>query len=164
MSIQEKHHEDSLVRGPLSTYGSGRGQASSDPGVEVCDAVSVEVAGNLRAMLGLASDEPVLEERVASLACPLPTVVRELDAGAWIAWCLAGLPLFAGRLPTLRRVKLSAGRVVVALAMLRTRGNLSRASAMLRTSRKVLRDNLRLVDLYPWHRPRVEAAIDRKAG
>ena len=34
--------------------------------------------------------------------------------------------------------------------MLRAGGNLSRAADILETSRKVLRDNLRYTDLYPW--------------
>lgn len=122
-------------------------------GIERRTAVLDEVAESLRAMLGLDPDEPVPCEQAASAGHPLPSVIAGLDAGAWIAWCLAGLPLFVGSLPSLRRVKAAAGHVLVALAMTKAEGNLSRASALTRTSRKVLRDNLRMLDLYPWHLP-----------
>ncbi|MCA9707830.1 MAG: hypothetical protein KDK70_18405, partial [Myxococcales bacterium] len=103
-------------------------------------------------MLGLDPEGPAPGERAASAGRRLPLIVAGLDAGAWIAWCLAGLPLFVDGLPSLRQVKAEAGRVLVALAMLRAKGNLSQASTFIGSSRKVLRDNLRYGGLYPWRR------------
>lgn len=118
--------------------------------IERRDAAPDELAGCLRAMLGLDPEEPTPGERAASLGEPLPLIVAGLDVGAWLAWCLAGLPLFEGELPTLRRTKLIAARILTALAMLRTKGCISEASTLTRTTRKVFRDNLRSAGLYPW--------------
>jgi len=120
------------------------------PQPELRDVIPDEVAGCLRAMLGLAPDDPARGEQAAYLGRSLPAVVHGLDASAWIAWCMAGLPLFGGRLPTVRLVKVSASRVVMALAMLQTGGNISAAARMLGTSRRALRDGLRRMGRYPW--------------
>jgi len=108
------------------------------------------VVRTLRATLGLAHDEPAPGELAAWIRRSLPAQVEALDSGAWLAWCLAGLPLFGGAFPALREIRNEGTRVTIALAMLREHGNLSAAARLIGSSRKVLRDNLRVVGLYPW--------------
>ena len=112
------------------------------------------VAATLRRLLGLPPDEPAPGELAARFGEPVPPRVTELDAGAWIAWCMAGLPLFGGGLstgmPSLGRACCTAKCLVLALAMLRTGGNLSGVHRLTGTSRKIIRDNLRRLGLYPW--------------
>ena len=139
--------ERPLSRGPAAVQ-----RRTASDAIQRRDATIGEVAGYLRVLLGLDPEEPAPGERAASAGRPLPLIVAGLDAGAWIAWCLAGLPLFVDGLPSLRQVKGEAGRVLVALAMLRAKGNLSQASTFIGSSRKVLRDNLRYGGLYPWRR------------
>lgn len=111
-----------------------------------------EIATILRAVMGLPPEQSAREELTAKLGEPLPCEVH-VDAGAWIAWCLIGLPLFGDRLPTLRQARMAASRIAIGLAMLHTRGNLTRAVAVLMTSRKTLREDLRRLGLYPWRSP-----------
>ena len=127
--------------------------------VELRDAAPSEIATVLRALMGLTPDEPAPGEVTASLPEPLPPRVQRLDAGAWISWCLVGLPLFGDGLPSLRRLRSEGNRLAMGLAMLRERGNISQAARVLRTSRKVLRDNLRSAGLYPWGR-----GVEHKKG
>jgi len=94
---------------------------------------------------------------------PLPDTMT-IDAGAWVAWCLAGLQacgrLELGQEPDdedehaswLEVVGETAKRVVTVLAMRRVGGNISRAAEGLRTSRRALRDRLKDAGLYPWPR------------
>ncbi len=118
--------------------------------VELCDVEPDSLALVLRVALGLPPERPTLGEQAASRALTLPSVFLRVDAGALIAWCLAGVALFAEGFPTMKRLRAESGRVVLALAMLRTTGNISAAARVLHCSRKVLRDNLQRVGLYPW--------------
>jgi len=81
------------------------------------DASPTDVARILRATLGLVPDEPAPGELAASIRRSLPAQVEALDLGAWLAWCLAGLPLFGGAFPELREIRSEATRVTMALAM-----------------------------------------------
>lgn len=110
------------------------------------------VQQSLRALLGLPAPLPLPGEESASWPQPSPQPQpTTVDPGAWIAWCMVGLPLFDGtRLPPLRLALSQARRMLLALAMLRGRGTITRAAASLQLSRKVLRDNLRALGLYPW--------------
>ena len=62
--------------------------------VEVWDAAPGEIATVVRAVMGMYPDEPAPRDVMASISRPLPPRVHGLDAGAWISWCLEGLPLF----------------------------------------------------------------------
>ena len=118
---------------------------------ELRDVAPGDVARFLRAMLGLPPGQPAPGELAATVRRSMPAVVRGLDAGGWIAWCLAGMAVFTeGPRPLMSRVRAESKRLVVSVAMLRSAGNLSRAAKTLGTSRKVLRDNLRAAGLYPW--------------
>lgn len=108
------------------------------------------VASTLRAMLGLPPGEVAPGEEAAARRRPLPPTVRDLDAGGWIAWCLVGLVLLGDEPPQMAQVRVEAKRVVMALAMMRAGGNLSAAARSLGTSRRVLREGLTVVGLYPW--------------
>jgi len=121
-------------------------------GIEVRDVDVADVAVLLRAVLGLPSRHPSPGELSAALRRPLPSKVHDLDTGSWIAWCLVGLPLFATDYPGLAQVRVVATRVAIARAMLVQHGNISRSARMLGITRKVLRDHLRLANLYPWRR------------
>lgn len=123
-----------------------------------------DVAGTLRSLLGLAPDEPAPGELAASIGRTLPAKVERLDVGAWIAWCLTGLPLFSGRFPKLLRVRAAADRVVMALAMTDSAGVLTKASVVLRVSRQTLRDHLRGFGLHPWHRRAMGEQHHGRAG
>jgi hypothetical protein len=118
--------------------------------VEHRDVEPDEVAARLRTMLGLAPERPVPGEQAASFHRALPSLVTGLDAGAWIAWCMVGLALFSGGFPSLAMVRHETKRALLALVMLRTDGNVSSAGRITGTSRKVLRDGLKQVGLYPW--------------
>ncbi len=117
------------------------------------DVSPTEMASLLRSMLGLDPHEQQPEERAADLRRQFPKYVNGVNSGAWIAWCLVGLALFAGlRLPTMRAVVATARRVIVALAMMQTGGNLSHAAVRLMVSRRALRQALKDYELYPWVR------------
>lgn len=114
------------------------------------DLAPADLQHSLRAILGLPTAHPLPAEQAANLPHPLPPRVT-LDVGPFIAWSLAGLRLFDGpRLPSLRTALLETRRIITALGMLHAAGNLTHAAKALDTSRKVLRDNLRYTDLYPW--------------
>ena len=104
----------------------------------------------LRSLVGLAPDEPAPGEQAATLRRPMPAVIRGVDAGGWIAWCLVGPVVFGEPAPVMRRVRAESKRIVAALAMLHAAGSLSAAARELEMSRKVLRDHLRDAGLYPW--------------
>jgi len=119
-------------------------------GLEFRDVATVDVARCLRSLLGLNPEEPTPEEVVARNGSPLPLNVAGVDVGPWIAWCLAGLPLFAGQLPPLGEAKATAYRLLTAVAVVRTRGNLSDAACLLGRSRKSIREYLRAFGIYEW--------------
>lgn len=108
------------------------------------------IATVLRAALGLAPDEPTSREQAATLGLVLPLSLDELDAGAWIAWSVAGLSLFSGRALTVRQAQAESKRIILALAMLEADGNISIAARTIGTSRRCLREGLRTFGLYPW--------------
>jgi len=118
--------------------------------VALRDVAPDDIAGCLRSMLGLDPDQPAPGELAARLSRPVPLIVAGLDAGAWIAWCLAGLPLFTGRLPTTAAARGTVNRLLATLGMLRAKGRISRASRLIRTSRKMIRAYLVTSNLYPW--------------
>jgi hypothetical protein len=110
-----------------------------------------DVAAKLRGMLGLDPDRPAPGEHAATFDRPLPPLLSKLAAGGWIAWCLAGLPVFSGGLPSLTTARKVAVRTVVVWALLSVRGNLSAAERLTGSSRKVLRDIMKRESLHPWH-------------
>lgn len=114
------------------------------------DAVPAEIATFLRVVMGLSPTELAPGELAATLRRSMPSVVHGLDSGAWIAWCLSGLVLFAEGLPVMEWVRVESKRVVMALAMLHSGGNITAAAEALGTSRRALRESLRGVGLYPW--------------
>jgi hypothetical protein len=116
-----------------------------------------DMAERLRCMLGLAPEQPAPGEAAASYQRPLPPLVRSLDTGGWIAWCLAGLVIFGEGSPTLATIRCESKRVALALAIVRTRGCISDAARMLGSSRKVVRENLAAVGLQPWAARRIES-------
>lgn len=118
--------------------------------IERRDVEPYRVAERLRAMLGLLPAESVPDELAATFRRPLPPIVQGVDAGAWIAWCLAGLFIFRDRFPSLRIARRESYRVILVLAMLRANGNLSEVSRMMGSSRKVIRENLARAGLLPW--------------
>lgn len=84
---------------------------------------------------------------VPSRAAP---IVPSVDVDAWIAWVLAGAPLFSRTLPTVGEARDAATHVLIVIAFARAGGNASAAARALRSSRKVLRDLMRRLGLYPW--------------
>lgn len=134
----------------------------SAPGpVEPAGVSTADLAVSLRDALRLPPGECLPGELAATAQRSFPAVVRGLDAGGWIAWCLSGLVLFTGEVPSMKRARVEAKRTVAALAMIQTEGNISSAARILGISRKVLRDNLRAVGLYPWRPDRVGGGDER---
>ncbi|MEX1367510.1 MAG: helix-turn-helix domain-containing protein [Nannocystaceae bacterium] len=91
-------------------------------------------------------------EVVAFLGRQSPEAIERLDVGAWIAWSLCGLELFAGALPSSKHAASECRRIVLALAMHRTGGNISETARIVGSSRKVLREHLRRLGLYDLER------------
>lgn len=120
------------------------------PSIELRDVEPDDVAEKLRGMLGLAPEQPAPGEAAASYRLALPPIVQALDTGGWIAWCLVGLPLFGGGFPTLARIRAESKRVALVLAIVRGHGQISSAARMLSASRKVVRENLQALGIYPW--------------
>jgi len=118
--------------------------------IELRDVEPDDVAEKLRGMLGLAPEQPAPGEAAASYRRTLPRLVQSLDAGGWIAWCLTGLVVYGEGSPTLATIRREAKRVGLALAIVRAHGGISPAARMLKTSRKVVRENLHKLGLYPW--------------
>jgi hypothetical protein len=101
---------------------------------------------HLRLMLGLPPTEPAPGEGAATRGFTLPTVADALDLGAWLAWALAGLPLFVCKpLPSMEETVATARRVVLGLAVERTGGNVTHAAKLLQVSRLTVRHYLRWV-------------------
>lgn len=117
--------------------------------VEQRDVEPADMASKLRGILGLPPEEPAPGEEAAIRSSPMPPLIRNVDAGGWIAWCLVGLPLFAERFPSLGAVRHAAKRLIVVLAIERSRGDDELASRMLRMSSKALRENLRRLGFKP---------------
>ena len=109
-----------------------------------------DLARVLRAAVGLSPDLAGLGERAAGYRRFLPGVVPQVDVDAWIGWTLAGVPLFVAGLPKLRQARSTTTHVLLVLALARTGGNLSAVGRMLGSSRKVLRENMQRLGLYPW--------------
>lgn len=115
----------------------------------------------LRAAVGSPFLAPLPDEDAGTMGDPLPDAMA-IDAGAWVAWCLAGLHVFerfdVGQEPDVEApswldvIGDVAKRVVTVLAMRRMSGNLSHAALGLRTSRRVLRERLKAAGLHPWPR------------
>lgn len=122
-----------------------------------------DVAAKLRGMLGLDPQRPAPGEQAATFDRELPSLVPMLDAGGWIAWCIAGLPLFSGGLASLGTARDAAVRTVLVRVLLMGRGNISEAERLTGTSRKVIRDNMKRQSLHPWHEAqrRVLASVDK---
>lgn len=114
------------------------------------DTTPSEVATTLRSLLRLSPDRAAPGEHAAFHDRPIPLFIRDLDAGGWIAWCMAGLLIFNRDRSLLDHTRRESIRVVAGLAMVRSHGNISAAARMLGTTRKVLRDNLIRLGLYPW--------------
>ena len=114
------------------------------------DVNSRDLAGALRAAVGLPPDRESPSEQAAWFHCEVPEELPLVDVDAWLGWALAGLPLFAGRLPGLRHARDTAAQVVLVVAMTRAQGNISAVSRTLGHARKVVRDSLVRSGLYPW--------------
>lgn len=102
----------------------------------------------LRSALGCNPHRAAPGENVAFIGRELPETIDKLDVGAWIAWSLCGLELFAGAPPSSKHAASECRRIVLALAMLRAGGNISEAARLVGSSRKVLREHLRRLGLY----------------
>lgn len=118
--------------------------------IELRDVEPDDVAERLRGMLGLAPEQPAPGEAAASYRRTLPPLVQSLDAGGWIAWCLVGLVVFGEGFPALAKIRRESKRVGLALALVRAQGRISPAARMLGATRKVVRENLQALGLYPW--------------
>ena len=118
--------------------------------VNLRDVHLADLAGFLRAAVGLPPDRIGLGERAAGYRRFLPGMVPQVDVDAWIGWTLAGVPLFVAGLPKLRQARDATTHVLLVLALARTGGNLSAVGRMLGSSRKVLRENMQRLGLYPW--------------
>ena len=102
----------------------------------------------LRASLGLPPEDATPAElAVLGRRAAMPTVFRGVDAGALVAWATIGIPLLAGRLPTLNAARNEATRVIAALAIHYQADNLTAAAEALAVSRRRLRDVLRAAGL-----------------
>ncbi len=127
------------------------------------DVDTTALAANLRSMLGLPHRDPAPGEGAAMCSHAIPSIVRELDVGGWIAWCLAGLLLFNGPLPPLRAFRRHCTRVPAVLAMMRAEGDIHRASRVLHVPPRDLRAILDAMRLWPW-RSRRPVTADRHGG
>lgn len=103
---------------------------------------------NVRSLAIVLRDALDLHEPEVSLSIGVPapltlgSVVTDVDAHAWLAWCVGTLPLFSGGLPANRRARDDATRVLSAIAYGRT-GSITYAATAIKTSRKVVRLALR---------------------
>lgn len=110
-----------------------------------------ELARLMRAMVGLDPHAATDGERVAWARRSTPTLLREVDVGGWMGWCMVGLVLFAELPPAMSRFHAETKRIAVALTMLRSKGSISASAGVLGLSRSVVRKYLRDLGLYPWH-------------
>jgi len=154
----------SRPRSPLvSRHDPAVGLIRGGTGIEHRDVDTADLAANLRSMLSLPHHVPAPGEAAAMCSHAIPSIVRELDVGGWIAWCLAGLPLFSGPLPPLRVFRRSCTHVPITLAMLRAEGDIHQASRVLHVRPRELRATLGAIGLWPWRSRRPEAT-DRQGG
>ena len=139
------------TRPPFRAHTVSRpGLIPGGPSIELRDVEPDDVAEKLRGMLGLAPEQPAPGEAAASYRRTLPPLVQSLDAGGWIAWCLAGLVVFGDGFPALAKIRRESKRVGLALALVRAQGCISGTARMLGATRKVVRENLRALGLVPW--------------
>jgi hypothetical protein len=112
----------------------------------------------LRAVVGSSPLEPLPDEHAATMGRPFPDAMG-IDAGAWVAWCLAGLyvcerfgladqPDGAGS--WIDAIGETAKRLVTVLAMRRAEGSIPRAARDVRATRRALGASLRRFGLSPW--------------
>lgn len=148
---REPHPASEPTRPPFRAHSvSRRGLIPGGTSIELRDVEPDDVAERLRGMLGLAPEQPAPGEAAASYRRTLPPLVQSLDAGGWIAWCLVGLVVFGEGFPALAKIRRESKRVGLALALVRAQGCISVTARMLGASRKVVRDNLHALGLYPW--------------
>lgn len=154
---REPHPAPAPKRPPFRAHSVSRpGLIPGGPSIELRDVEPDDVAERLRGMLGLAPEQPAPGEAAASYRRTLPPLVQSLDAGGWIAWCLVGLVVFGEGFPALAKIRRESKRVGLALAIVRAQGRISPAARMLGASRKVVRDNLHALGLYPWGVPSID--------
>lgn len=145
----------SRPRSPVvARFDPAAGVIPGGTGIERRDVDTAELAANLRAVLELPSGGLAPGEAAALYGDTLPSIVRGLDTGGWIAWCIASLPLFSGPQPPLRALHESIERVPITLAMLRAEGDIRRAARVLYVSPRDLRAELTALGLWPWRRVR----------
>lgn len=125
-------------------------EQSAQPNVERRDVEPQDLVRLMRAIVGMAPDDVAEGEEAVWIGGAIPALIREVDVGGWIAWCIAGLLVFAESGPTMSRFRTEAKRLAVALAMLRAKGKITVAAQALGVSRSVMRKHLRDVGLYPW--------------
>lgn len=153
------------TRPPFRAHSVSRpGLIPGGTGVELRDVEPDDVAERLRGMLGLTPEQPAPGEAAASYRRTLPPLVQSLDAGGWIAWCLAGLVVFGEGFPALAKIRRESKRVGLALALVRAQGRISPAARMLGATRKVVRENLRALGLIPWGVASTDEAAACEAG
>ncbi|MEX1368057.1 MAG: hypothetical protein AB1Z98_33315 [Nannocystaceae bacterium] len=109
-----------------------------------------KLAKALRGLARLTPDRRSLGEWAATYRREPLAIVPSVDVDAWIAWVLAGVPLFSRTLPTVDEARDAATRVLVIIAFAREGGNASAVARSIRSTRKVLRDRMRRLGLYPW--------------
>jgi hypothetical protein len=89
---------------------------------------------------------------------PLPDAMA-IDAGAWVAWCLAGLHVCErfgledepdGAGSWIEAIGETTKRLVTVLAMRRADGSIPHAAKDVRTTRRALAATLRALGLSPW--------------
>lgn len=113
------------------------------------DVIVSAMATALRSTLGLPAHDIAPGEHAASQGRQPPALAHDVDLGAWIAWALAGLPLFSrAPMPTMDEALIVARRVLLALAMERTGGNVTLTGAALQMSRRAVRERLKAAGLY----------------
>lgn len=125
------------------------------PSEDPCDHAYEHLAKLLRAALcSMHHGSTDYEAKEGEGRSPLEHI-RTLDTGAFIAWCLAGLPLFSapGGVPTMRHAQTTTRRLVIALAMLDCDGDVRRAAKRLKMSRRALREDLERFDMHRWPKP-----------
>lgn len=113
------------------------------------DVVVPAAALALRSAVGLRPHDIAPGEHAGALGEPQAALVVGVDLGAWIAWALAGLPLFSREpVPTMARTVAVARRVVLGVTMERVGGNMTHAAAALGMSRRGVRERLKVAGLY----------------
>lgn len=113
---------------------------------------AVDLVVALRIILRLPLyDRPPTDDIPAHL--PADLSVRLLHARWFVAWCVAGLELFAGRRPSMAAAILAARRTVATMAINDEVGQLDEAARSLRTGSTNLRRVLDEAGAWPWVDP-----------